>query len=98
MTMKINYADPLSGLATCEEKDRGKLFDFCVGAMGTHRAIHSFIDHKLHLNPDGTIRKISEMANDFRGLIPFRTFLTTLRNGYPSLFRKIKEAGGHLHG
>ncbi len=96
--MDINYADPLSGLATCEEKDRGKLFDFIVGAMGRQNAIHSFIDHKLHINPDGSIRKISEMTGDFRGLIPFQTFLTTLRNSYPSLFREIKEASGHLHG
>ncbi len=96
--MDINYADPLSGLATCEDKDQGKLFDFCVVALGGRRAIHSYMDHKLHINPDGTIKKISEMAKDFRGLIPFNTFITVLRYSYPSLFREIKETGGHLYG
>jgi hypothetical protein len=95
--VEINYGDPLAGLTTCEEKDRGKLFGYCVTAMGTHNAIHSYIDHKLHIAPDGGFKKIIDMTREFRGLIQFKTFLNTLRINYPSIFAEIKEAGGHFN-
>lgn len=94
--MDINYGNPLVGLATCEDKDRGKLFDYCVGAMGANYSIHSYLDHNLHIDSEGNFKKIIDMTKDFRGLIQFKTFLNVLRISYPTIFAEIKKAGGHL--
>ena len=95
--MKIDYSDPLASLATCEEHERGKVFDTCVGRLGATYTIHSYINHKLHIDPQGNLKTIREMTDDFRGLIQFNTFLKTLRHNYPTIFKDIKEAGGHYN-
>jgi hypothetical protein len=95
--MDINYGDPLSGLATCEEHERGKLFGYCVTVLGSHYAIHNYVDHNLHIDSEGNLKKITDMTRDFRGLIQFKTFLKTLRTSYPAIFAEIKESGGHFN-
>jgi len=95
--MDINYGDPLSDLATCEEKDRVRIFERCVVVIGTKNTVHSYIEHGLHIDSEGNPKRIIDMTRDFRGLISFQSFRNTLRFNYPGIFADIKAKGGHLH-